>query len=119
MIAREEEKTDPNVVKVVGSPLTLAEEDAGILRALYFTRATAPSGPGPLYHHIGLYAYRRAALDRYVTLPPSPLEAARAAGAAPRAGSTACASTSPSSTPCRSASTRPPTSSAPASCSTP
>jgi len=44
------------------------------LRALYFTRATAPSGDGPLYHHIGLYAYRRAALEQFVKLPPSPLE---------------------------------------------
>ena len=41
---------------------------------MYFTRATAPYGDGPLYHHIGLYAYRRAALQRFVTLPPSPLE---------------------------------------------
>jgi 3-deoxy-manno-octulosonate cytidylyltransferase (CMP-KDO synthetase) len=44
------------------------------LRALYFTRATAPAGDGPLYHHIGLYAFRRAALERFVGLPPSPLE---------------------------------------------
>ena len=44
------------------------------LRALYFTRATAPAGDGPLYHHIGLYAFRRAALERFVELPPSPLE---------------------------------------------
>ena len=44
------------------------------MRALYFTRATAPYGDGPLYHHIGLYAFRRAALERFVTLPPSPLE---------------------------------------------
>ena len=44
------------------------------LRALYFTRATAPFGDGPLYHHIGLYAFRRAALERFVALPPSPLE---------------------------------------------
>ena len=43
-------------------------------RALYFTRATAPTGPGPLWHHIGLYAYRRAALEQFVSLPPSPLE---------------------------------------------
>jgi len=68
-ITRQEEKTDPNVVKVVGSPLA-----ADRLRALYFTRATAPWGEGALYHHIGLYAYRRAALHRYVALPPSPLE---------------------------------------------
>jgi 3-deoxy-manno-octulosonate cytidylyltransferase (CMP-KDO synthetase) len=69
VIAREEERTSPHVVKVVGTPAA-----PGILRALYFTRATAPYGDGPLYHHIGLYAYRRAALDRYVALPPSPLE---------------------------------------------
>ncbi len=69
-IVREEERTDPNVVKVIGSPLGRG----GILRALYFTRATAPYGDGPLYHHIGIYAYRRAALERFVSLPPSPLE---------------------------------------------
>jgi 3-deoxy-manno-octulosonate cytidylyltransferase (CMP-KDO synthetase) len=44
------------------------------LRALYFTRATAPSGEGPLYHHIGMYAYTRSALERFVALPPAPLE---------------------------------------------
>ena len=44
------------------------------MRALYFTRATAPTGDGPLYHHIGLYAYRREALARFVNLPPSALE---------------------------------------------
>jgi len=74
VIARDEERTDPNVVKVVGSPESLAEEDAGILRVLYFTRATAPYGAGPLYHHIGVYAWRRPALERYVDLPASPLE---------------------------------------------
>ena len=68
-IVREEEKTNPNVVKIVGSPLSTSR-----LRALYFTRATAPAGEGPLYHHVGLYAYRRAALERFVSLPPSALE---------------------------------------------
>jgi 3-deoxy-manno-octulosonate cytidylyltransferase (CMP-KDO synthetase) len=68
-ITRDEERTDPNVVKVVGSPL-----GPRALRALYFTRAAAPYGDGPLYHHIGIYAYRRAALARFVSLPPSPLE---------------------------------------------
>jgi 3-deoxy-manno-octulosonate cytidylyltransferase (CMP-KDO synthetase) len=63
------ERGDPNVVKVVGSPVA-----PGRLRALYFTRAQAPGGEGPLYHHIGIYAYRRAALARFVSLPPSPLE---------------------------------------------
>ena len=68
-IHTEEEATNPNVVKAVGSPVS-----TGRLRALYFTRATAPWGDGPRYHHIGLYAYRRAALQRFVALPPSPLE---------------------------------------------
>jgi len=68
-IEREEEKTNENVVKVVGSPLSVSR-----LRALYFTRATAPWGEGPLYHHIGLYAYRRKALERFIALGPSPLE---------------------------------------------
>lgn len=63
------ERTNPNVVKAVGSPITPRR-----LRALYFTRATAPYGEGPLFHHIGLYAYRRSALERFVALPPSPLE---------------------------------------------
>ena len=68
-IVRDDEKTNPNVVKIVGTALTESR-----LRALYFTRATAPWGDGPLYHHIGLYAYRRAALERFVSLKPSPLE---------------------------------------------
>jgi 3-deoxy-manno-octulosonate cytidylyltransferase (CMP-KDO synthetase) len=68
-IRRPEERDDPNVVKAVGS-----EVAPGRLRALYFTRCSAPWGEGPLLHHIGLYAYRRAALQRFVALPPSPLE---------------------------------------------
>ncbi|MBN9584665.1 MAG: 3-deoxy-manno-octulosonate cytidylyltransferase [Afipia sp. 62-7] len=69
VITKDDEHTNPNVVKVVGSKLGPAR-----LRALYFTRATAPYGDGPRYHHIGLYAYRRSALARFVALPPSPLE---------------------------------------------
>jgi 3-deoxy-manno-octulosonate cytidylyltransferase (CMP-KDO synthetase) len=68
-IRRPEERTSSHVVKVVGTPVGPAR-----LRALYFTRTTAPAGDGPLYHHIGLYAYRRDALARFVALPPSPLE---------------------------------------------
>ncbi len=64
------ERDDPNVVKAVVS----APPEASGGRALYFTRATAPAGDGPLYHHIGIYAYRRASLARFVALPPSPLE---------------------------------------------
>jgi 3-deoxy-manno-octulosonate cytidylyltransferase (CMP-KDO synthetase) len=63
------ERSDPNVVKAICSAVS-----PGRFRALYFTRATAPTGDGPLYHHIGLYAYRRAALERFVSLPPSTLE---------------------------------------------
>jgi len=65
VIADPEELTNPNVVKAVGTPVT-----ARHLKATTFTRAAA-TGPGPHYHHIGLYAYRRAALERFVTLPPS------------------------------------------------
>jgi 3-deoxy-manno-octulosonate cytidylyltransferase (CMP-KDO synthetase) len=63
------ERSNPNVVKVVGTAIA-----PGRLRALYFTRADAPAGEGPSYHHIGIYAYRRAALARFVALPASPLE---------------------------------------------
>lgn len=69
-ITSDEERDNPNVVKVVATPLGTP----GRLRALYFTRATAPFGDGPLYHHIGIYAYRRAALERFVSLPQSYLE---------------------------------------------
>lgn len=69
VIKREEERTEPSVVKMVGSEIA-----PGHFRALYFTRATAPYGEGPLYHHIGLYAYRRSALQRFVRMQPSPLE---------------------------------------------
>jgi len=69
-IVSEEARTDPNVVKVVGTPTGVP----GRLRALYFTRATAPAGKGPLYHHFGIYAYRRSALERFVSLRPSTLE---------------------------------------------
>jgi 3-deoxy-manno-octulosonate cytidylyltransferase (CMP-KDO synthetase) len=68
-ITLEEERTNPNVVKAVGTPI-----GPNRLRALYFTRATAPTGDGPLYHHIGMYAYTRAAIERFVALPPAPLE---------------------------------------------
>lgn len=68
-IRDEDEAQDPNIVKVVGSPVS-----AGRLRALYFTRARAPWGEGPLHHHIGLYAFRRKALSRFIGLTPSMLE---------------------------------------------
>jgi 3-deoxy-manno-octulosonate cytidylyltransferase (CMP-KDO synthetase) len=68
-ITVEEEKTAPSVVKMIGSPIGPRR-----FRALYFTRATAPWGEGPLHHHVGLYIWRRQALARFVGLPPSPLE---------------------------------------------
>lgn len=97
-IVDEAERTNPNVVKLVGTLVPaqvsaqastqassrasnqgsqtqgLSLQGARILRALYFTRATAPYGDGPLYHHIGLYAWSRRALQTFVSLPPSPLE---------------------------------------------
>lgn len=67
-----EERHDPNVVKVVAA---LGDTDATrIARTLYFTRAVAPAGDGDLWHHIGVYAYRRAALVKFVGLRPSSLE---------------------------------------------
>ncbi len=71
-IAREAERTDPNVVKVAA-----AFDPANgrrIARALYFSRATVPANAGPHYHHVGIYAYRRPALERFVALPPGLLE---------------------------------------------
>jgi 3-deoxy-manno-octulosonate cytidylyltransferase (CMP-KDO synthetase) len=69
-IDNDADKTNPAVVKAV-----VAWDASGTLgRALYFTRATAPTGDGPLFHHVGLYAYRREALESFVALPPSPLE---------------------------------------------
>ena len=66
----EAEETNPAVVKAV------VAWDAGerLGRALYFTRAPVPAGEGVLWHHVGLYAYRRDALESFVALPPSPLE---------------------------------------------
>lgn len=95
VITDESEKTDPAVVKVVFSPSPLEGEGWGgglsqrtefvdahppsnlppqRGKALYFSRSPIPYGDGPLYHHIGIYAYRRAALEKFVSLPPSPLE---------------------------------------------
>ena len=65
-----EERSNPNVVKAVFA----VKPPDSVGRALYFTRATAPTGDGPLYHHIGLYAYRRTALKHFVALPPGVLE---------------------------------------------
>jgi 3-deoxy-manno-octulosonate cytidylyltransferase (CMP-KDO synthetase) len=60
----------PSVVKIAAG----FAPGLNVARALYFSRVALPHGPGPHYHHIGLYAYRRTALERFVTLPPSPLE---------------------------------------------
>lgn len=64
------DEDNPAVVKAV------AAWDPGYRRgrALYFTRTRAPYGDGPLFHHVGIYAFTRAALDRFVSLPVSPLE---------------------------------------------
>lgn len=64
------DRTRPSVVKAV---VAWGPADR-IGRCLYFSRATVPDGPGPLLHHIGLYAYRRRALERFVALPPAVLE---------------------------------------------
>lgn len=69
-IISSEEKLSPSIVKAI-----VAWNNDGITgKALYFTRAPAPTGNGPMYHHIGLYTYKRHALERFVKLPISPLE---------------------------------------------
>jgi len=69
-IDNEADEVNPAVVKAVVA--WDAQERFG--RALYFTRVPAPAGDGVLYHHVGLYAYKREALKKFVALPPSPLE---------------------------------------------
>jgi 3-deoxy-manno-octulosonate cytidylyltransferase (CMP-KDO synthetase) len=69
-ITDEADESNPAVVKAV----VAWDADEKLGRALYFTRAPAPSGEGVLYHHVGIYAYRREALESFVALPPSPLE---------------------------------------------
>jgi 3-deoxy-manno-octulosonate cytidylyltransferase (CMP-KDO synthetase) len=69
-IRDEGERDNPNVVKVVAA----LGKDRPIARALYFTRTRCPPGAGPHFHHIGIYAYRRSALARFVALPPGRLE---------------------------------------------
>src|ERR1700744_1621536 len=64
------ERANPAVVKAV----VAWEDDGKKGHALYFTRSPTPSGDGPLFHHVGIYAFTRAALTRFVSLPPSPLE---------------------------------------------
>lgn len=67
----EDERSSPNVVKAV---ISLPDPKARLARALYFTRAPSPWGSGPVWHHIGIYAFRRTALRRFCGLLPSPLE---------------------------------------------
>jgi 3-deoxy-manno-octulosonate cytidylyltransferase (CMP-KDO synthetase) len=70
LIAEDGERSNPNVVKAV----IALQPGATQGRALYFSRATVPTGEGEHYHHIGLYAFRRASLTRFVDLPVSGLE---------------------------------------------
>ncbi|MBC6416869.1 MAG: 3-deoxy-manno-octulosonate cytidylyltransferase [Rhodospirillales bacterium] len=69
-----QERSNPNVVKIAAA----LSKERRMARALYFSRAPIPwtgkEDRRPLFHHIGIYAYRRAALERFVALPPSPLE---------------------------------------------
>ena len=75
VIESDAEADDPNVVKAVATPVRGDGTRPGDrLRALWFSRARAPHGDGPLLHHVGLYAYRTASLRRFVGLPPGVLE---------------------------------------------
>lgn len=68
VIKDQAELSNPNVVKAIGEKIGPSR-----LHARTFSRANA-AGPGPHYHHIGLYAYRRNALEKFVALPPSESE---------------------------------------------
>ena len=69
-IETDEEAAMPSVIKAACA----FDRGRAVSPALYFSRAPIPAGPGPRWHHIGIYAYRRAALARFVSLPESPLE---------------------------------------------
>lgn len=69
LIKNKEHIQNPSIVKAV---ISFKNKTHG--RALYFTRSAAPYGEGELYEHIGIYAYKREALEKFVSLPPSPLE---------------------------------------------
>ena len=69
-LAAREEETSPDAPKIVGTLVAPRR-----LRAHYFSRARVPFGEGPIYRHLGVYAFRRRALQRFVSLPVSPLEA--------------------------------------------
>ena len=69
-IDNDADRNDPNVVK----PVVAWTADGRCGRALYFSRTLIPAGAGAVFHHLGIYAYRRSALARFVALPPSPLE---------------------------------------------
>ncbi|MEO9968748.1 MAG: 3-deoxy-manno-octulosonate cytidylyltransferase [Hyphomonadaceae bacterium] len=69
-ITDQAELSDPDIVKAVLS----RHHGSNSARALYFSRSCVPAGDAPKYHHIGIYAYKRVSLDRFVASPPSPLE---------------------------------------------
>jgi len=74
LIASDEERDNPNMVKAAVAFAPAAPGRIPVGRALYFSRLPIPSGEGPHYHHIGIYAYRRTALARFIALPPGALE---------------------------------------------
>jgi 3-deoxy-manno-octulosonate cytidylyltransferase (CMP-KDO synthetase) len=74
LVASEEERANPNMVKAAVAFAEPRPQKPPIGRALYFSRLPVPSGDGPHYHHVGIYAFRRDALARFIALPPGALE---------------------------------------------
>jgi len=74
LINSDEERDNPNMVKAAVAFPEPARGQLPVGRALYFSRLPVPSGSGPHYHHVGIYAFRRQALARLVALPPGVLE---------------------------------------------
>ena len=74
LIASDEERDNPNMVKAAVAFAEVPPGQTPVGRALYFSRLPIPSGEGPHYHHVGIYAFRREALARFIALPPAVLE---------------------------------------------
>jgi len=74
LIVSDEERDNPNMVKAAAAFAPTPPGQIPVARALYFSRLPVPSGEGPHYHHVGIYAFRRAALARFIALPPGALE---------------------------------------------
>ena len=99
LVSPTDDEAERNATSVVKAVVSFPADEPTLGRALYFTRAPAPWGEGPVWHHIGIYAFRRAAIDRFCTLPASPLERRRRRSGSPSRASPAPTATWPAGRP--------------------